>query len=73
MLALEMGLGVHGIGLVVAAKALELALGIGGVHVFAQHGAAAGALHLHQLVDQHIAGGADVARKPGGGAADRPG
>jgi hypothetical protein len=35
MLALGRRLGVHGIGLVEAAKALELALGIGGVHAFA--------------------------------------
>jgi hypothetical protein len=32
------------------------------------------ALHLHQLVDQHVAGGADVALESrGGGAAGRPG
>ncbi len=52
------------VALVEALEAVELALGIGHVQAFAQHGhveAAAG--HLHQLVDQHVAGGAQLARK----------
>ena len=59
-----MGLVVDGVGLVEAAKALELALCVGGVHACAQHGGAkARALHLHQLVNQHVASGANVARE----------
>jgi hypothetical protein len=35
-----------------------------GVYAFAQHGhVKTGALHLHQLVDQHITRGAQFARK----------
>src|SRR2546427_350220 len=58
----EVGLGMDGITLVEAVEAVQLALGVGDVHAFAQHGhVEAAALHLHQLVDQHVAGGADFA------------
>eukprot|EP01034_Spumella_vulgaris_P038311 gene38310-47297_t len=57
-------LGVHGVALVEAREQCELALGIRGIHAFGQHRAAkTRALHLHQLVDEHIARGADFARK----------
>ena len=63
--SLEKRMRVHRIALVERGVALELALRVGQVLVGAQHGAGeARALHLHQLVDQHVAGGADVARKP---------
>ena len=52
------------IALVESAKALKLALGSTGIDTFGQHGAAeAAALHVYQLVDEHVARGADVARK----------
>ena len=61
-----MGLDVHRIALVfadaVAGVGGQHALGNGQVLVGAQHGhVKAAALHLHQLVDQHVAGGADLA------------
>ena len=64
MLPSEVGQRLGHVALVEALEAVELALGIGHVRAFAQHGhvkAAAG--HLHQLVDQHVAGGAQLARK----------
>src|SRR3989344_3888854 len=57
-------LGIDGVALVEAWEQFKLALGIGGIHPLGQHRAAkARALHLHELVDQHITRGADFASK----------
>jgi hypothetical protein len=57
-----MGFGLGGIALVKAGKVGQLTLCVGQVLVSAQHGGAeTAALHLQQLVDQHITSGADFA------------
>ncbi len=56
--------GVDSRALVKPGKAFELALRRRGVDTLAQHGhIKTGALHLHQLVDQHVTCGAQFARK----------
>jgi hypothetical protein len=55
----------HGVSLVKSWVAIELALRVGSILVCAQHrGVKAAALHLHQLVNQYVTGGADFALEP---------
>ena len=50
--------------MVKSAEAVELALGVCQVHSFLEHGhVESAALHVHQLVDQHVTRGANLARK----------
>ena len=60
-----MGLGMHRIALVEGFEAVKLGLRKRQVLVFAQHSRIKStALHLHQLVDEHIARGTNLTCKP---------
>ena len=66
--------GVHRVALVEGRELGQQRLAVRQILVGAQHGLGeAAALHLHQLVDQHIAGGADDAGKAQAAPAKTPG